>query len=119
MSEKETWGITPGRRFVQPRRTPDENAQAAWEQILAVKQMLDDMVYAGARLRITRSPVFPKADHKLLMRESFDHWLDRILADAEIVGPEAVDYKCTGGHDRCGSGTSAGPECPYCEPIYV
>lgn len=24
-------------------------------------------------------------------------------------------YVCVNGHDRCYGGTSAGPECPYCE----
>jgi len=25
------------------------------------------------------------------------------------------EYLCVNGHDRCYGGTSAGPECPYCE----
>jgi hypothetical protein len=85
MTEAPLWELSK-ESIVQPRR-PNELAQADWDQILAVKQMLDDRVHAGARIRITRSPVFPNADHKLLMKEAFVDWLDRVLADAELVDP--------------------------------
>ena len=70
---------------VKPRRSADENAQAAWHQVLSVLAMLDDMAHAGARIRITRSPIFPAADHKALLKEGIVSRLDRILQGAEVI----------------------------------
>jgi hypothetical protein len=39
--------------IAKPRRSPDENAQPAWHQILCVSQMLDSMVQAGAVIELT------------------------------------------------------------------
>jgi hypothetical protein len=30
---------------------------------------------------------------------------------------EHEEWRCVNGHDRCYGGVSAGPECPYCEPV--
>jgi hypothetical protein len=84
MSEKKTWGITPGRRFVQPRRTPDENAQAAWDQVLDVLQMLDGMVKDGAKIRLSRMIASPSVDVRQYMVQALAAKVGRILANAKI-----------------------------------
>lgn len=113
----EPYELDPG-YAMRPRRSPNEQAQAAWHQVLCVLTMLSDMVHGGAKVTITRSPVFPNADHKALLRNRVADMVETILRDAELVMPEPKDWKCTGGHDLCHGGVSAGPECPYCEPLY-
>ncbi len=70
---------------VQPRRSPDENAQAAWDQVLAVLKMLDDMIEAGARIKISKSPLFPPHINKALLVQGVANMVGRILRDAEVV----------------------------------
>jgi hypothetical protein len=84
MSDDTLYEIDKG-YAVKPRRHPDENAQAAWNQVLDVLKMLSDMTHAGARIRITRSPVFPNADHKALAQQAIAHMVENILQDAEVV----------------------------------
>ncbi len=71
--------------LVKPRHHPDKNAQDAWDQVLKVLTMLCDMTSDGARVRVTRSPIFPNADHKLLAQEAVTHMVEHILANAEVV----------------------------------
>ncbi len=77
-------GAIQGEPFVKPR-TPDADAQAAWHQVMCVLRMLEDMVAAGARVRLTRSKVFPNADHSDLMVRAIVIMIRNILRNAEVV----------------------------------
>lgn len=116
-----------GYSIVAPR-SPDEELAAAWRQILSVLTMACDMAQDGAVLRLTRSPaISPKADVKALSESGIMRMVREILSSAVVVDREGADdqrrarknaeYRCTGGHDLCYGGTSAGPECPYCERV--
>ncbi len=77
-------GAAQGEPFVKPR-TPNADAQTAWRQVMCVLRMLEDMTVAGARVRLTRSKVFPGVDHADLMARAVNTMVRNILRNAEVV----------------------------------
>jgi hypothetical protein len=73
--------------LVQPRHTLDEQAQAAWNQVLAVMRMLDDMTMEGARIRLSRMAAAPDVDPRQEMVRALAAMAGRILAKAKVVDP--------------------------------
>lgn len=75
----------PDESIVQPRLPPDEQAQHALDQVCAVLVMLEDMVDAGATLRVKRSPAFPKVDPRPYLAVGLARRIDKLILGAEVV----------------------------------
>lgn len=82
--------------IVQPRRSPDEQAQSLWDSALASITMIEDIVAAGAKVRVNRPASLPMtADPRQLLH----YGLQRRLRDILMLHAVVVDSKGKRGAD--------------------